>query len=182
MNNFNNPLSNMDPISQTKELYENLQELNENIIKILQTISPFIKDSLSIPCQISTKINESICSISKNIHKNFDNISTENLLLSIQNISKNSFENMDQIKKLYYPDLQKSLNIKNNLSISNQEQDIKKSNNKLSKNLKGGSINNTYEYIINPINGKNINIYTKSGRKIIKNYIKYGYNINYIDN
>jgi len=95
-----NPLSGMDPISQYEELQTNIKELSDNMIIILNTLKPVVKNTLSLPCQISKNFTDNICGISDKFNNTFDSLSNKNPIEIIQHIANKSVLNTQNINKL----------------------------------------------------------------------------------
>ena len=66
-----NPFAEMNPISQYDELQENIKELKKNVELMITTIQPII----SIPCQISSTISNSICGLSSVLDSGLNTLS-----------------------------------------------------------------------------------------------------------
>jgi len=166
-----NPLSNMNPISQYNELKDNINQLKENVTKIVKIIKPLIGEGLAAPCDMSKKLSNIMCSVSDNLNNGLDKLSDMddiNIESLIPSLNMNIFEApLNIAKKIATESLKNTKKMTNTidaLSVKLQ-QDTK---NKGVINKKGGS--NTYMYIVNPVTNRKVKTTSKLGKKIIKQY------------
>ena len=163
----NNPLAQMNPISQANLMKSNIEEIKNNLaetIELLKTITGNINLTGS-PCEIAKFVTNKVCTM----NRDFGDLS--GIL---------SFMSLDKIKEL----ANNSLNISKNLV--NQTINGENINKKISalvnntsnmaktiKSMKGGSYekHSDYKYIINPRTGRKVLANGKIGKKVILNYI-----------
>ena len=145
----NNPLNNMDPISQINEFKENVKELDRNFKNIVRIASPMIKKGLILPCEISKKISESLCSISDQANDTFDKLN-----VGIKKIDINKFDNLLGGK-----------------DVTDTYETYSKKGRYFGRNRQDGGGKSNYNYIINPITKRRVKINGKKGREILQKYI-----------
>ena len=107
-----NPLSNMNPISQYNELKDNINQLKENVTKIVKIIKPLIGEGLAAPCDMSKKLSNIMCSVSDNLNNGLDKLSDMddiNIESLIPSLNMNIFEAPLNIAKKRNPSLIKRL-------------------------------------------------------------------------
>lgn len=159
----NNPLKNMDPISQIHEFKENIKELDENIKNIVKIVKPMVHSGLVMPCNISKKISNTLCSLTDSVNNNIDKFDE-----SINNINLTNIVDKKPIFNSLGGNIDKSQHL-NRLPNKTIKTGRYFGRNRF--NQEGGKYN-SYNYIINPETGRKVSINGKKGRQIIEKYIQ----------
>jgi hypothetical protein len=178
-----NPLSNMDPISQIREFKDNVNELNDNFKNIIKIVRPMVKNGIVMPCTISKKFSDTLCSLTNTANSKFELLDNSLSTLDLNNMVDNKLTN--NISNI----------IGGDADIIGGDADIKDYNNSNNKELvntnyskliedkkgryfgrkriqSGGYLNKeVYKYIINPITGRKVLLHGKIGKQILKTYI-----------
>ena len=150
-----------NPFSQTEELTDNIKQIKKNIETIINISAPLIEKTTSMTCDIAKKISDTVCNVNNYLNSNINKIKNSyNMLDESVSNSMNKIQNLNESINLYgggggY--------IKPKVSYAKQ---------KISYTKQNIDNKNKYQYIINPITNRKVNIYTKLGTKIIHNYLK----------
>lgn len=149
---------NTNPVSQTQELTDNIKQIKKNIDTIINISAPLIEKTTSITCDIAKKISDTICYANNYLNNNISNIKNNyNMLDQSVNNSINKVQNLN-----------KSIDMNGGGCIKHKPYYFKPELHYTKQKI---SNKNKYQYIINPLTNRKVNIYTKLGNKIIQNYL-----------
>ena len=141
-----NPLGNMDPVSQYRNMEDNISDINENFNNIINLVKPFVKDGLKWPCEVSKKLSKSVCGLSDNATKGLKDIDKytdlnklkDNMGKQYADFQKNP---MQSIQTIAQDSLEKTKQMGNKLSkktgefIDTTKQNVQNLSNKVNPNI-----------------------------------------------
>ena len=167
---FENPLNNMDPISQIQEFKDNVSELNQNFKNIVKIVTPMVRKGLIMPCDISKKISKTLCSITNTANTKFDLFDKSFSNLNLSNIVDITGGNSNvTVEKEIEREVEKKVELPKITKPKNTKKYKKGRYFGRNRSQSGGG--NIYNYIVNPVTGRKVLISGKKGRQILKKYI-----------
>jgi len=159
----------MDPISQIREFKDNVNELNNNFKNIIKIVGPMVKNGIVMPCTISKKFSDTLCSLTNSANSKFELLDTSLSTLDLSNLVDNNIvdNNISNINNIIGGDV---INSNDNNTNDNKE---KKGRYFGRNRIQSGGYSNkdTYKYIINPLTGRKVLLHGKKGRQILRTYI-----------
>ena len=158
-----NPIAGADPITQLNEFKDNINELNKHLNVLLNIVKPTMKSGFTIPCQVSQKLTNQLCSFTDFVSNGLDSVSGVD---DLQNLMKMPGQDnpLETVKQLAETSLEKTKQMYD--LINGREKKIGGN----ITNQKGGGLNNKYLFIINPETNRKVSIYGKTGQRVIKKY------------
>ena len=180
-------ISGTTPFQQTKILNQNMVNAKENFNKINHNLKQIIENVRIItsklgpisgfPCEISKFLTSKICDMNSQFEKMSSMVSPK-ISSGLQKLQTLSEKSLDDSQNLMNQVSNSSNTVGKNLAkLTDTTSKMGQTVNKLTKkdNLKqqaGGSLkNNKFEYIVNPLTGRKVNVKSDLGRKIILSYI-----------
>ena len=168
LNAVESDLAVSNPISQGKLLMDNIEAIKSNIKQTVNLIMPFTQQisPQEAPCEMAKFVANKVCSM-KIDSKNFSD------LFSYQKLMK-ALEDTQSKLNVLTSDLQSNMP---DIDLSGQVSDLVDSSSKLVKQAenpdkaqKGGG-NSKYQYIINPLTNRKVNVNSRLGRKLLLEYV-----------
>ncbi len=187
------------PYEQGKQLYENVSQYNSNLLSIFSNLGGFAKDIVTspAPCEMSKFFTDQVCRINektinllkgdikigfmdfkkiKQLTSNSTNI-VKKLIKNPNTATKNNInqleDNINQIEQINERNT-KNLKVLDKLRKAGEDaaklSKAKTLPKQKSASLKGGG-NSSYNYIVNPRTNRKVNIDSRIGKKVLKNYI-----------
>ena len=158
-----------NPVSQGKLLMENIESIKSNVRETVKLIMPFAQEisPQEAPCEVAKFVANKVCSM-KIDAVNFTD------LFSYQKLMKALEDTQGKLNNLT-ADLQKNMP---DIDLSGQVADLVDSSSKLVKqaenpeNQQKGGGKREYEYIVNPLTNRKVNINSRLGRNIILSYVE----------
>ena len=168
INAVESDLSGANPVSQGKLLMENIEAIKSNVKETVQLILPFANEisPQEAPCEMAKFAANKVCSM-KIDATNFSD------LFSYQKLMKALKDTQNKLNVLT-ADLQDNMP---DIDLGNQVADLVDSSSKLvkqaenPKNQQKGGGDSKYEYIINPLTNRKVNVNSRLGRKLILGYV-----------
>lgn len=161
-----NPLNNMDPISQIREFKDNVNELNNNFKNIIKIVGPMVKNGIVMPCTISKKFSDTLCSLTNSANSKFELLDNSLSTLDLSNLVDNNIVD-NNIINIIGGDV-----IDSNDNNTNDNKG-KKGRYFGRKRIQSGGYSNkdAYKYIINPLTSRKVLLHGKKGKQILRTYI-----------
>lgn len=162
----NNPLSNMDPISQIREFKENVHELNDNFKNIINIVKPMVKNGLVMPCNIAKNFSNTLCSLTDNASSKIDLLNDSLSNVNLDNLIDNSITN--NVSNIIGGDPSSD-----NVTNLKSHPKLYKSGRYFGRNRlqSGGNFKDCYQYIVNPNTGRKVLVKGRIGQKVLNQYI-----------
>ena len=177
--------------SNIEKLLEKTEKIKHKLNYVFDKVYPFYKFYVS---EIIDHINNNISNsyFNLNLDKIYGKVDKFLINKKILELADKGFFNILKISSKVYkipaPINKESITIAMNI-INEIYKEVQKSTNNTFNNIyneikgvykqpkpqSGGSINNKYEYIINPSNNRKISIHSPLGHMILKKYVKYNY-------
>ena len=157
-----------NPVSQGKLLMENIEAIKSNVRETVNLLMPFAKQisPQEAPCEMAKFVANKVCSMK------IDSVNFTDLF-SYQKLMKALEDTQNKLNTLT-TDLQSNMP---DIDLSEQVSDLVDSSSKLVKQAenpnkiqKGGG-NSNYQYIVNPLTNRKVNVNSRLGRKIILEYV-----------